>query len=383
MLGRDAEGATSAMTDESMGIDAVEGLEESPSSAGSGAAEAPPGADEVPAIDVPEGPFAGVHLVGRMDESDPAGPRFAWSGAGAIAVFEGSSLGVTLRDSGGNQFTVVVDGQVQPVLVPGAGTREIALATGLAAGEHRVEIYRRTEASFGVSQFLSFDFGPDGVPGEVAPPSRRIELIGDSVSSGYGNLGTSVDCGFSADTQSHYDTYGAIAARELGAELSTVAWSGKGVVYNYDTDVTDPMPALYGRALPSEPSSQSDFAAAADAVVIKLGTNDFSTAGDPAPELFPGEYLALLDRVRQAYPDAFILCTVGPLLGGQDLQAARAGIAGAVQAFTAAGGSNAVVWEMNVPNNSPGCDYHPSLATHAAMAEGLVQQLAPVFDSLN
>lgn len=171
----------------------------------------------------------------------------------------------------------------------------------------------------------------------------------------------------------------AIAARRLDAELVTLAWSGKGVVYNYDTDVADPMPALYGRTLPESAASVWDFSLVADAVVINLGTNDFSTDGDPAPELFEREYRALLERVRVAYPDAFVLCTVGPLLGGADLAAARSGIASAVAAFEAAGGSNVGVWEMNVPNDNPGCDYHPSLATHAAMAEGLIERLGAVF----
>ena len=97
------------------------------------------------------------------------------------------------------------------------------LASGLPAGEHLVELYRRTEANQGESQFLGFDFGEGAL---LAPPpraERRIELVGDSITAGYGNEGADMSCPFSPDTENHYLTYGALAARQLGAEASTVA----------------------------------------------------------------------------------------------------------------------------------------------------------------
>jgi lysophospholipase L1-like esterase len=339
------------------------------------------GGTELPVSTPPASPDAGagaepaVHFVGRMDTRDAAGPRFAWSGAGVIANFSGTAVTVRLDDSGSNQFTVLLDGELAPTLVTVAGPSDYVLASGLDAGAHRVELYRRTEASFGPTQFLGFDFGADGALLPPPPVSRRIEIIGDSVSAGYGNEGV-LPCAFSADTENHYLTYGAIAARALDAELSTVAWSGKGVVYNYDTDVNEPMPELYERTLPADPTSTYDFAIQPDVVLINLGTNDFSTEDDPSTELFADAYAALLTRVREEYPDALISCTVGPLLAGDDLTAARAGISAGVAAFTAAGGSNAIAWEMDVPNgNPPGCDYHPNLDTHQAMADAVAAEI--------
>jgi lysophospholipase L1-like esterase len=310
-----------------------------------------------------------------MDTSDAAGPRFAWSGAGVVASFSGTTVTVRLDDPGTNQFTVVLDGEVAPTLVTTAGPSDYVLASELEPGPHRVEVYRRTEASFGPTQFLGFDFGAEGTLLAPPPVSLRIEIIGDSVSAGYGNEGV-LPCGFSADTENHYLTYGAIAARALGAELSTVAWSGKGVVYNYDTDVNEPMPELYGRTLPQDPSSTYDFATQPDVVLINLGTNDFSTEDDPSTELFANGYAALLTQVRAAYPGARIIGTVGPLLSGADLSGARAGIVAGIEAFVAAGGDNVRSWEMNVPNgNPPGCDYHPNLDTHQAMAAAVAAEI--------
>src|SRR5690606_5907364 len=122
-------------------------------------------------------------------------------------------------------------------------------------GEHTVELYRQTEGSFGTTVVL----GVDLAGGELLPPPpvpRRIEVVGESLSCGFGNEGVA-PCPFSAETENHYLTYGAVAARSFGAELSTIAWSGKGVVYNYGDDKNNPLPAIYDRTLPTEASPWS------------------------------------------------------------------------------------------------------------------------------
>lgn len=293
-----------------------------------------------------------------------------------VAAFEGTEVSVSLNDASENEFTVVLDGEVLPKLAAQAGSHDYPLADSLAPGPHVLELYRRTEASFGVTQFLGLDFGADGqLLAPPALPTRLLEFVGDSITCGYGNEGTSASCGFSADTENHYLTYAALTARALDAELSTVAWSGKGIVYNYGEDTVDPLPALYDRTLPGDGASAYEFDRIPDAVVINLGTNDFSTDGDPTPELFEAEYLEFLGHIRSKYPEAFLLCTVGPLLSGDDLTAARAGISAAVTALQDGGDDRVKSWEMNVANDDPGCDYHPSLATHEAMATAVTNEL--------
>lgn len=324
----------------------------------------------------------GVRFLGRVDRSDPDAPRFAWSGTGLAARFSGTELAVRL--GGGQQYTVVVDGVVGPTLISSGGADTIA--TGLSAGEHQVEIHRRTEASLGESVFRGFELGSGRL---LAPPpaaERRIEIIGDSISCGYGNEGADMNCGFSADTENHYLSYGALAARELDAELSTIAWSGKGVVCNYgdgEGSCVDPLPTYYERTLPKDAASRWDFSSwQPDAVVINLGTNDFSTEEDPTQEDFEAGYVALLETVRDANPDAIILCTVGPMLSGEDLDTARSYIEGAVEARVEAGDSRVKTFELapTVASDGYGCDWHPSLRTHEIMADTLTAALRDELD---
>jgi lysophospholipase L1-like esterase len=74
-----------------------------------------------------------------------------------------------------------------------------------------------------------------------AGASRLIEVIGDSISCGYGDLGKLADSEC-LTTESHWDSYEAVAARALGAEVSTIAASGRGVIRNYGGDTSGTMP---------------------------------------------------------------------------------------------------------------------------------------------
>jgi lysophospholipase L1-like esterase len=307
-----------------------------------------------------------LHFVGRVDTTDPNAVKFAWSGTGVIARFQGTSVGVRL--STGQEYTVVLDGMVQPKLVPVSGITPIA--TGLAAGAHTVELYRRTEGAQGVSTFMGFDFGGGTL---LAPPSitRRLEFIGDSITCGYGNEGPDMNCPFTPQTENHYLAYPSLTARALNAEVSTVAWSGKGVACNYGDDAsscTNPLPTYYERILPDQATPLWDFSKfVPDAVVVNLGTNDLSTTTDPTQAEFETAYRALLEKIRSKYPNAHILCTNGPMLGGEDLTTVRSYLTNVVTAMADAKISTFTI-DAQDGTDGYGCDWHPSLARHEKVA---------------
>lgn len=326
----------------------------------------------------PAPPDLGVRYVGRVDGCKAEGARYAWSGSGFVARFKGTAISVRLKDAV-NEHTVVLDGEVLPKLVTTSGEKLYPLASDLADEEHVLELYRRSEASSGETLLLGLEVkGANGNPGELLDPppapARRIEVIGDSISCGYGNEGKA-PCTFSQDTENHYLAYGSVLARSVGAELSTVAWSGKGVIYNYNGDKLQPLPTVYDRTVPNDARNLWGFAWQPEAVIINLGTNDYSTAASPTDELFTSTYQRFLEHLRAKYPDAFILCTVGPMLTGSMLASARHNISAAVTARNDAGDSRVKAYEMTTQNTNPGCDSHPGLATHEAMAKELEAEL--------
>ena len=193
---------------------------------------------------------AGVRWVGRVDTtSEPTHPRFSWSGSGFVARFEGTSLSAALYITGTSAiFKAVVDGTPQAPFTANPGTTTFMLASGLAAGVHTVELYRQTEGPQGESRLFSLDVGTGTLMDPPAGASRLIEVVGDSITCGYGILGALADSDC-YPTESHWDTYAALAGRALGAEVSTIAASGRGVVRNYGGDTSGTMPMLYPRAV--------------------------------------------------------------------------------------------------------------------------------------
>ena len=320
---------------------------------------------------------AGVRWVGRVDTTDPGQPRFAWSGTGFVARFSGTSLTMQLAVTGAAQiFKAVVDGAPQAPFSASAGQGSYPLASGLTADVHTVEAYRQTEGPQGQSQLVSLTVGDGALMDPPAGSSRLIEVIGDSITCGYGDLGALADSECFT-TESHWDTYEAVAGRALGAEVSTIAASGRGVIRNYGGDTTDTMPMIYARTLTNLSSPVWDFHVEPQAVVINLGTNDISNnKGDPGVA-FRDTYVTLLETIRAKYPHTFIVCIIAPLLNGSDLTTILGHLHAAVDARNAAGDTNVEVFDQIPAQTSDkfACQYHPNVAENMMMADLLAGEL--------
>ena len=103
-------------------------------------------------------------------------------------------------------------------------------------------------------------------------------------------------------TESHWDAFPSFAARALGAEVSTIGASGRGIYRNYGGDMTDTMPKVYDRILTGSATPAWPFQIQPQVVVINLGTNDISNGkGDPGTP-FRDAYTGLLQNVRARIP---------------------------------------------------------------------------------
>src|SRR5205807_2650882 len=101
-------------------------------------------------------------------------------------------------------------------------------ATGLPNGEHTLELFKRSESFVFNIQLLGIQLeaGKKLLPPEPAA-KRRIELIGDSITCGYGNECANEKEHFSLATENNYLAYGPLAARAVKADCVQIAWSGK------------------------------------------------------------------------------------------------------------------------------------------------------------
>ncbi|MBL9013972.1 MAG: hypothetical protein JNL83_07340 [Myxococcales bacterium] len=307
-----------------------------------------------------------IHFYGRWDATHTAG----WPGAQIVTRFSGTSLSATVREQGDDYLEITIDGQRQAPIHLANGVQTVPIATGLAPGEHDVVIAKRTESFVGTLRF-------DGFAGATLIPTPRrtrvIELIGDSITAGYGITGAGPSCGFTAATESEPRAWGALAAEDLGAAHISVAYSGIGMYRNCcgaGGSTTDTMPTRYGRHLADQASSAWDFHVVPDVVVIALGTNDFS-GGDPGPLFVEAYKKFITENVRAHAPDATIFLAASPMLDGADHLRHKDYLDAVAEHF-----NDMKIRVVDIPaqlaTDGFGCDYHPNEATARKSANALV-----------
>ncbi|KAK8086240.1 SGNH hydrolase-type esterase domain-containing protein [Apiospora phragmitis] len=314
-------------------------------------------------------------FLGRVN---PATRELTWPATGIAVSFTGTSASIPITSQWGDVSIEMVVDSGEPVAIDHVSGTSIDTPK-LSAGPHTVEIRKKSEANFG-SLFLGEPTAPDGgalSPPLEAAPARRIELIGDSITVGYGLEGV-FPCTNTADKEGATKTYGALTARNLSADYSIVAWSGKGLTRNYVSatpDTSPLMPALWTRYGANDADGSYDFRTPVDIVVINLGTNDFSFAEGVRPQLDAAAYTAAMvefaTAVHDKYPDAAVFITSSPSLGDDSAEQQKTKQVNALQDAVAQLGFKAHFVNFatqDASNNNIGCDYHPSANTHQQMA---------------
>lgn len=317
-----------------------------------------------------------IRYVGRFDLRDPAGPRCSWPASEVQVAFRGTDIRATIRDSGQDRFQVVVDGAPTQVLKLEHGDVRYDVATGLPPGPHIVELIKRTEAFPGTAQLLGLDVA--GSLMHVRQPKHVLEVIGDSISCGYGNEGKSQEEHFTVDTENAYLSYGAIAARQLKADFVDIAWSGRKMWPD------NTIPEIYDLALPPDPASTWDLTVdPPGAILINLATNDFGKA-NPDEKGWTEAYAAFIERLRRIAPHAMVYCATGPMMtdhwppGMNALTTLKRYLDEVVAMRAAAGDTKVKIIEFETQNQQRdgiGSDWHPNVTTHQNMAARLVKTI--------
>lgn len=312
-----------------------------------------------------------ILYTGRVDTRDANGPRFEWSASLVTLRFRGTDLQAKINESGNDYFEVVVDNGAPQVIHPDKGDSVIDLAHGLPNGTHEVRMLKRTEAFVGRVQFTGFALNQGGELLKPRRPAHKIEVIGDSISCGYGNEGANEKEHFRPDTENAYLSYGAIAARAMDAEYVCVAWSGKKLWPD------NTIPELYDRALPNDPASTWNFAQwKPDVVLINLATNDFGP-GIPDADKWTAAYKTFVKRVRTNYPKATIYLASGSMMSDawppkvHALSTLKDYLTRIQSELKAEGETNVRLIHFDPQNGAVdglGSDYHPSVKTDAKMA---------------
>lgn len=237
---------------------------------------------------------------------------FDWTNSGFAFNFTGTGFIISLGEYAADApayVRITVDGTISQRFAVVNGSEKLIIE-GLADKRHRVEVLKITEGE----PLLRFDtLALLGNGASLRNPPfnspRRIEFIGDSITCGYGVLGSSADPTYFTYQQDGTRSYAGITSEKFGADARYIAISGKGIVCNCNGDRTDIKGGEYYNLVSRSSKEICNDGWVADVVVINLGTND---CGGPAPDdEFSLAAKDLIAKVRARYPECHIIWMYG------------------------------------------------------------------------
>ena len=319
-----------------------------------------------------------IKYMGRIVMQDEAA-ELAWPGTSASINFTGTGAKATLRDEHGENFiNVIVDGKVIQVIHPDSIKKEYTLASGLPAGKHSLELFKRTEWTMGKTWIYQFalDRGSSMLPPDPIS-KRKIEFFGNSITCAYAVIDTTGQDRGTAPYENAWLSYATITARHFNAEFNLTARSGIGVMVSWFPQI---MPEMYDRLDPNDSESKWDFSKyQPDVVVINLFQNDAWITKLPANEQFKARfgdkaptdeqivkaYKDFVKSVRDKYRKAQIICALGSMDATKD----GSPWPGYIQKAVAQVGDKNIYTHFFPYKNTPG---HPNVKEQQAMADDLM-----------
>lgn len=284
-------------------------------------------------------------------------------------ITEASDITVTASSTAPCYFKAYVDGALWKngdsdyYTVSGEST---IVLKHLSVGTHTVRLIKVTGYTLAQAELREIE-----VCGSIRPTEDKelyIEFLGDSISCGWGVVGTH-DGGYAS--QDGTFAYPYLVAEALNADYSIMGLSGRGVIHgtdlNFDKD--------YLTTSPLRSAAEYGFERQADLVVINLGTNDRGNHADTVA--FEAAYLTLLDRVfAKNGDDCIVYCLWGAMNDTYNTQIQSA-IANYKASHPTAKIGTLALAASTVAGGEPSWG-HPSIEDHAGYTEALLNALKTV-----
>lgn len=336
--------------------------------------------------------FENVKLLGRTYESEGT----LWlglSGTGVDFDFTGDSLKINMLGNPGGEddqprAALYVDGERKDDQMIASDGTSVFEVTGKGSEPVNVKVIKLSECAQSCMGITSIDAG-GGTITPAADKPHRIEIIGDSITCGYGVDDEDKDHHFSTRTEDCTKSYSYKTAQLLDADYSLVSFSGYGIISGYSNDgkkvESQQVPKYYeklgytynmGFGTEKPENLDWDFSKfQPEVVVVNLGTNDMTYAKTKeTKQEYEDAYVEFLKTIRSKNPDAKIYCTLG-IMG----TALNNSMKRAVLAYTEATGDNNILPfdfpQQNMNEDGIAADWHPSDKTHTKNAELLSKKI--------
>lgn len=281
-----------------------------------------------------------------------------------VTITNGRNTSVDTSKSDDAYFTVYINGVRQdgrPKVASGE-TTDLRVATLAAEGTYVIKLIKQTEIKNGLCVIKNVTF--EGTLGDrPADKDLYIEFLGDSITSGYGNLWTSSSDGAAADSDNKDATkaYSYLTAEALGADHSLISCGGVGVTLGWRS--------FLAKDLFSKQSYHRNQTKAytpvktPDLIVINLGTNDQTKNANRTE--FKADVQSYIQLVRSTYgSDVKIVWAYGMMMDGYQSEI--------LAAISELGGESAGLYSVKLTQNTAAGGGHPSTSGHATASAELV-----------
>jgi lysophospholipase L1-like esterase len=330
--------------------------------------------------------------VGRMQVKPLAAPMpkgantyvHQWPGVYFEAAFKGDRFFLKFNDAANEYRLFVDDAPFVRIAQPGNVVLEMR---GLPSKRHNLRLEKVTESIEFTGEFQGF-YIPQNASALPKPANKvQIEFIGDSGMAGYGMRSATRVCSkeevrLLSDTQ---NAYPALTAKRLNADYQVNAYSGRGMVRNYNGEEPGlTLPSLYSFSLYDKSAAYSDPDWKPKIIVIALGANDFSTplkkdekwgsAKDLTKDYFR-TYIEFIRELHAQNPGAEFIVIEPDELKSDDVQ-----VNSEIEQGKNRLKAEAKVMGIRSLDFSPGigrkltetaCDYHWSVQDHQKLADWL------------
>jgi lysophospholipase L1-like esterase len=313
------------------------------------------------------------------------------SSASSISFdFKGNSCSISLQSTVDHQNYVSfeLDGKyIGRIRIEKGGVKSYPIVVSEKKKTHHLTIYKATEATNGGVLFAGTT--ANLIESPKPKTKKKIELIGDSITCGFGNDDSTIPCGTGDwyDQHNAYWAYGPILSRALDIDYVLSSVSGYGMYRNWnDEHIEEPIiPDVYENLyLNTDSSKPYDFKFQPDLVSICLGTNDFSNGDGKKQRLpfneekFVSNYIDFIKTVYKHAPNARIVLLNSPMVSGDRNVTFVKCLKKVIHAFENDTTHKKIELFEFQPMVPKGCGYHPNIADDKVMAD----QLIPYFKQL-
>lgn len=353
-------------------------------------------------------------LHGRTDETQYPVPLF-YNGSGVEVNVTGTELWIDIEvdfDTYEPWAWVSLNGAFisRQMLLP--GTYAVCLFRGMSPEKVKnVRFIRELQAMSEDSacHLLVKGFRSDGEFLPVESRRRKLEFIGDSITSGEGTYGAKEDLDWIPVYMGCSRNYAVMVADALDAEYRLISQGGWGVLCGWDNDPRHNIPSCYEQICGLATGERNEKLGAMkpydfqswvpDAIIVNLGTNDAGSFDQPAwtdpvsgqtfkqrknddgtyhPDdlaRFKQAVIGFLKMIRRNNPTAHIVWVYGML--GYDLTLA---IADAISRYReSTGDGNATFLQLpNTTEETVGSREHAGVKSHERAAKVIAEYLQTV-----